>query len=181
MSYRFSRRSCLVVALVLLMLAIPLTVWAVGIAGNVSGPQKVGGNVQWALTTTNTWTGGQKYICLSYTASPSPATTVACTCPLAPASCDQYVGQWTCSIPTTSVQGKTVPWQVMVANNSNCGGAANLPSSVGNASGTTSFGANTVTLNAFSARGFPVAYGYILPVAGLAVIGGVALRRARRS
>ncbi len=42
-------------------------------------------------------------------------------------------------------------------------------------------GPNAVTLSALSAQGSPIAFGLILPVVGLAVIGGAVLRRSRRS
>jgi hypothetical protein len=68
--------------------------------------------------------------------------------------------------------------------------ALNLPAPTGNgewhipynfagiSSGT---GPTAVTLSALSAQGLPVTFGLILPVAGLAVAGGVVLRRSRRS
>jgi hypothetical protein len=174
MSHLFSRRYGLLVVLILLIVAIPLTVSA-NIGATVGSPTLNSPNVQWIVTTTQ-MTGQDHYICMWYQPAGGSAATQSCSC-AGGGSCDKYVGQWTCSVPAAGLAGKSVQWQARTYQTAACGTQTNPIGTIT----TQNFGPNAVTLGAFSAQGLPAPFGLILPVAGLVVIGGVALRRSRRS
>jgi hypothetical protein len=174
MSLRFSRRYVPLVILTLLMLAIPLMVSA-ATHDPVQGPNMVGSALQWTVNVTG-MSGSERQACFRYRTPANTGTwSSAAACSCTGAQCSSGVGLWTCTLtPASTLANSSADWEVTAANNS-----CNNPNTMG--SGTNSFGPTAVALSALSAQGLPVTFGLILPVAGLAVAGGVVLRRSRRS
>ena len=161
MSRSFWRQYALIMLPIVLVIAISFAV-AGAATGTVTGPTPGGAGLQWEVTNT-VMQGNEDNICLS--SWPGACTCVSGDCPLGPAD-------WLCSMPLPTCFCQ-IGWEILAGTGSSCANGSSM------AQGT--YGTNVVTLRALSAQGSPVAFGLILSVAGFAIVGGVALRRARRS
>jgi hypothetical protein len=175
MHHVLSRRPLFLALLLLLMAGIPVAVSAATTFGSVTGPTKVGSDVQWTVTVT-AMSNPDNSVCFRYrkpAGTGTWSTATACTC--SGAQCGSGVGTWTCSATSATLAGGTVDWE-MAGYSGNCGSQKTA-----GPTGTNSFGPTAVALNGFSAQGLPAGFGLVVPAAALVLAGGVALRRSRRS